>query len=280
MAGPEARASDRSKLVRRLVTAAVLVPPVLALLWAGGLYSAALIAAAAGIAAWEFIRLTLPEGPKERWAAIAGSAALPLLPAIAGRGAPAIALGIVTAVSGVAWGWHVVRGEIGKGAGHAPALVSGIAFTGISLFWLAAIRARADGFAWTVTVLAATWVNDAAAFFGGRTFGRHKLAPQVSPGKSWEGALFGVLGAAAASASCAWVFAPALRAWDAAAMAAIASVAGPLGDLMKSLVKRARGVKDAGGLFPGHGGMLDRIDAVLVNAPLAALYLALAHPAG
>jgi phosphatidate cytidylyltransferase len=119
-----------------------------------------------------------------------------------------------------------------------------------------------------LTVVAATFANDAAAFAAGKLFGQRRIAPRVSPGKSWEGFAGGALGAAAAVSLALWLWPSAFRPLDAAAIALVCSVFGPIGDFAKSLLKRARGVKDAGGLLPGHGGMLDRIDALIVNAPL------------
>ncbi len=269
--------ADRGRVVRRLVTVGIVVPPAVALLWAGGAFSAALFCAASGIAAYEFLRMSLPERAPEAWPGVLAAAVLPALPFFAPARAAEIALGIVTGASIFAWGWYVVRGEIERAPERAMAIVGGVVFCGLAIYWLGVIRARPDGFAWTIALLAATWLNDGAAFFGGRRFGRTKLAPAVSPGKTREGALFGVLGAAIAAAACVAIFRPQLTWWDGVAVAALVSVAGPLGDLMKSVLKRARGVKDSGRIFPGHGGMLDRVDAVLVNAPVIVLYLALAH---
>ena len=121
--------------------------------------------------------------------------------------------------------------------------------------------------------LAAVISNDAGAYFGGRRFGRHRMAPRVSPGKSWEGFAFGALAALAAAELVALAGPP--SPWRAAAVALLASVFGPLGDLSKSLLKRSRGVKDAGHLIPGHGGMLDRADSLLFTSAAVLAYVAL-----
>ncbi len=119
--------------------------------------------------------------------------------------------------------------------------------------------------------LLVVWFGDTAAYFIGRWVGRHKLAPEISPGKTWEGAI----GNAAASLLIGFAFAQTLH-LDLAAMlgaAVVASVAGQSGDLFESMYKRAAGVKDSGALLPGHGGVLDRIDALIFAAPAVWLFL-------
>jgi phosphatidate cytidylyltransferase len=120
-----------------------------------------------------------------------------------------------------------------------------------------------------LAVMVAIWISDTAALFAGRSFGRRKLAPEISPGKTWEGvygalaavALYGVVtGLAAKTHYLAWTV-----------LLLVLAVAGVIGDLLESQMKRAAGVKDSGSLLPGHGGWLDRIDAQTAALPLAAL---------
>jgi phosphatidate cytidylyltransferase len=117
-------------------------------------------------------------------------------------------------------------------------------------------------------VLIATWANDTAAYLVGSTLGRNKLWPAVSPHKTWEGLIAGLCGGVLGLlAARPWL--PRYLSVDACvALGALAGVVGPLGDLCKSMLKRAYHVKDAGHLFPGHGGMLDRIDSILFVAPV------------
>jgi phosphatidate cytidylyltransferase len=119
-------------------------------------------------------------------------------------------------------------------------------------------------------VLVLVWIADTAAFFVGRAWGRRKLAPEISPGKSWEGAIGGLVGAAAYAIICGWfidgIAWPALLAG--AVLLAMVSI---IGDLFESAAKRQAGVKDSGTLLPGHGGILDRIDSATAALPLAAL---------
>jgi phosphatidate cytidylyltransferase len=110
--------------------------------------------------------------------------------------------------------------------------------------------------------------SDAAAYYGGRTFGRHKLAPSISPGKTWEGAVAGMLASLLLAAASHYWFFPNLPIKFALPLAAVMNVMGVLGDLTESALKRSAGMKDTAQFLPGHGGILDRIDSLLFNAPV------------
>jgi len=118
-----------------------------------------------------------------------------------------------------------------------------------------------------LTIAAVTWLGDTAAFFGGRAFGRHRLYPSVSPKKTWEGALCGLAGSvlgALAVRGLFWADADPVRL---VVFAVLGGILGQTGDLVESVFKRSAGVKDSGSILPGHGGLLDRIDAFLFVAP-------------
>lgn len=149
--------------------------------------------------------------------------------------------------------------------------------------WLALTQARFIGINFMLSMLCLVWMADIAAYFGGRAWGRIKLAPSISPGKSWEGVWSGMLGVLLLALLWVWLDArygfdgPSLyaRLWanwgwlgSALALLALAGV-GVMGDLIESLVKRAAGAKDSSQLLPGHGGVLDRVDALLPVMPLA-----------
>ena len=131
---------------------------------------------------------------------------------------------------------------------------------------------------WLVVLLLATvWLTDTGAFLCGTRWGKHKLAPLVSPNKSWEGFWGGLLLGLAAASVCSWWRLGTLEpSWLAAGF--VVSVAGQLGDLLESMFKRAAGVKDSGNLLPGHGGMLDRLDSLILAAPVLELLWRLLHP--
>lgn len=149
---------------------------------------------------------------------------------------------------------------------------------------VAMVAARTLGLNFLLSVLATVWISDIAAYFGGRRFGRRKLAPTVSPGKSWEGVVSGM--AAVMLLALAWLWLDrqgamdslslfsrlwALSAWLALPLLAVFVGMGVVGDLLESLVKRSAGVKDSSRLLPGHGGVLDRVDALLPVLPMAML---------
>ncbi len=119
------------------------------------------------------------------------------------------------------------------------------------------------GAGWIFLICAITWLQDSAAYFVGRAFGRHKMAPLLSPKKSWEGFAGGAVMSVLAGVLFAWVFGLPLSPWLAALLGLIAAVVGPLGDLAESLIKRQAGTKDAGSIIPGHGGVLDRGDSLI-----------------
>jgi len=116
--------------------------------------------------------------------------------------------------------------------------------------------------------IASVYVGDIAAFYGGRAFGRRRLAPSVSPGKTWEGAACGVIGAVVAAWTCERLSVVDYGASGAAVLGVLVGVAGIAGDLAESMLKRAGRIKDSGALLPGHGGVLDRLDSLLFAAPV------------
>lgn len=110
--------------------------------------------------------------------------------------------------------------------------------------------------------------SDSGAYFAGRAFGKHKLAPAISPGKTIEGLIGGLLAAAVIAAACSWLFFPELNIWFAIGLGTVMAAVGVLGDLAESAMKRGSGTKDAANILPGHGGLLDRLDSLLLNAPI------------
>jgi phosphatidate cytidylyltransferase len=146
-------------------------------------------------------------------------------------------------------------------------MLGGILYIGCLLGLLVALRAEA-GRNWVYLALIATFTSDTAAYFIGRAFGRHKMAPAISPGKTWEGAAAGLCGAVIISLLFTLdtpVELP-FSIWQSIIAGLLISIFGQLGDLAESLLKRNTGVKDSGTLMPGHGGLLDRLDSVLFAA--------------
>jgi len=149
--------------------------------------------------------------------------------------------------------------------------MTGILYVGWLLSYLVALRGFDAGRDWVFLALFTTFGSDTAAFFVGKALGRHHLAPSISPGKTWEGAIAGVLGAIIVSLIFT-VFMP-LSYGQAIFLGLLVSIFGQLGDLVESLFKRNMGVKDSGKLIPGHGGFLDRIDSVVFAGVVVYYYV-------
>ncbi len=161
-----------------------------------------------------------------------------------------------------------------------PARWQAVAVTLLGLAWINALlghtillRALPEGLHWVLLLVWVTWIGETAAYTVGSLVGRHKLAPGISPGKTVEGALAQLVGSPlAALAAQGWLF-PGLGTRDALLVGLLLGVVGQLGDLAESALKRSVGTKDAGQLIPGHGGMLDRVDGLLFNAPALFYYV-------
>jgi phosphatidate cytidylyltransferase len=134
-----------------------------------------------------------------------------------------------------------------------------------------------DGLAWVYVTLIITWANDTSAYFVGKLLGRHKLYASVSPNKTWEGFIGGAIGSIVGLFVARAVAFHFLTGADCLAVGLLGGMLGPIGDLAESMLKRAYDVKDSGKILPGHGGLLDRIDALIFNAPAVLLYVSLMH---
>lgn len=266
---------NRNLLVR-VLSAVILLPIVLWVIWLGDVPMAILVGVAAAIVASELygiigLRLTHP-------AAIAGMvlATIPSFFALDLAGtwplilaamafAPMVSLSLLTLMP--------PEKDLTRAAPQAAFAALAPPHVGIGLAAVVALRQLPEnGLAWILIALVVTWGQDTGAYFAGRLFGRHKLYPLVSPNKTWEG--FGG-GMAAAIAGCFAVRAllfPDLHVVDCLVVGGVAGILGPLGDLSESMLKRAFGVKDSGKIMPGHGGLYDRVDALLFNAPWVLAY--------
>jgi phosphatidate cytidylyltransferase len=234
-------------------------------------------------AAWEWMRLNgCAEVPSRVIGGLFGLACLLSLAAGWDVGGSPAAWWAGVAIWTVGGALALSRGPAGWSA-LAEWLRRGIGLVLIALCWQAMAHARIVGVNFLLSVMAIVWVADIAAYFGGRAWGRRKLAPTISPGKSWEGVWTG--SACAVLLALAWLRLDARIAFDSSsvftllyqrqgmavlvvAVVALASIS-VVGDLFESLVKRAAGAKDSSGLLPGHGGVLDRIDALLPVLPCA-----------
>jgi phosphatidate cytidylyltransferase len=259
-------------LVTRVLVAAVLLPVVLLVIWAGGWWLVGLAAVAGVIALHELYVMTRELRP----VLLAGYA------------------GTVATLIGAAWGpeWAlagffstlplVFLFKAAAGAMPSTASVAvtvlGAAWIGLGLAHLVLIRELPEhGVLAIFAVVLAVFASDTAAFVAGRIIGRHKMAPETSPGKTWEGFAAGTL-VAILVPFFAFYEENFLTVPESLALGAVIAVAGPVGDLFESAMKRDAGVKDSGRLLLGHGGMLDRLDAFLFTG-VAAYYLLVAFGA-
>ena len=276
-----------SELTKRTAFAVVAAPLSIAVIWFGGLPLALLLALVSGIGAWELYRIAAEGGVKPlSWIGIALSAAVPLLVhmAHATQFAPPISfvLLVVLALAGISvW----ARGVNGRPLAATAITVFGVLYTGAMLSFGYALRyheyagyGRAGGTALVMMPLLLTWSSDTGAYFVGRSLGRHKLIPSVSPGKTVEGALGGiVLTVVVCFLFERFALRPyaelGLRTASVILFGVAISVTAQLGDLVESLFKREAGVKDSSRIIPGHGGVLDRFDSLLFVLPVAYVLL-------
>lgn len=152
--------------------------------------------------------------------------------------------------------------------------ILGIVYAGIPFLFFVALGFVKGSFNYYIPLgfLLILWSNDTGAYLAGRSFGKRKLFERISPNKTWEGFIGGVVLAVAVAFNLEQYFGS-LSKWEWASMALIISVFGTLGDLVESMLKRSLGVKDSGNILPGHGGLLDRFDGLLMAAPLVFLFL-------
>lgn len=159
-----------------------------------------------------------------------------------------------------------------------PWSLAGWVYIALPLGLLARLRQLPDGSEWILFTMLVTWLGDTGAYFVGRLVGKRPLFSSVSPNKTWEGALGGLLGSLSAVGVAQLVFFASLPLMQAIGLALVAGTMSQLGDLSESLLKRSVGAKDSGTLLPGHGGMLDRIDGLLFSAPTVWAHLTFLAP--
>jgi phosphatidate cytidylyltransferase len=273
----------RSETATRVAVAAVGIPVAVGAVVAGGWVLAALLALVSVLASLELHRLGAAKGPRSLAplgaAASAAFVALAALAPSAGPGGPAWAALVVLLVLATTTAAIWARGVEGDPLLSVCVTVFGALYTGgllsfaLYLRHLPGVADRWHGTALVFAPVLLTWTNDSCAYFVGRAFGRRKLVPRVSPGKTLEGTLGALAGTIVMAALYSRVLGgfPAyhLGVAEAAAFGALVSVSAVVGDLVESLLKRDAGVKDSGTLLPGHGGALDRFDSLFFTLPLA-----------
>ncbi len=278
--GPANRQWRRSLLLR-ILTAAVGIPTILILLWFGGWVVFGAIAIIIGWASFEMHRM------------LTGAGMRPL-----SLFSLALSLNFLAAASFPTWRLSLIEGGISilllvsltwlllarktlDGSLVDWALTMAVPFyIGWPLSFFLRLRGSEAGFSqgfwWTLVVLGGVWAYDSAAFFTGAYLGRHKLATPASPSKTWEGVIGGIIGAVAVTLLITRTLN--IPFYHAIILGVLISIAGQIGDLAESLIKRQTHVKDSSHLIPGHGGILDRIDSQLFGILVVSLYVSWVFP--
>lgn len=255
----------RTRLLAGLIGLAVILPIVF---FGGPSGTAVVVAIALIISLDEYARMAFPETPKAAMGALMVGMAGLLLPAVAGAGAGPTLAGLAWVVLGAGVVVVVTGGSaIDRAADLMSRALWGVMWVGMLTF-LIRLRHVEDGIVWVMVVLGIAWAADTGAYFAGRHFGRRKMAPVISPNKTWEGFVGGLLGSMVWVGLVEVVAMPEVSWARVCLLAPVASAMGVLGDLTESLLKRSHGIKDTGQILPGHGGLLDRIDSVLFVAPV------------
>jgi phosphatidate cytidylyltransferase len=271
--------------MKRILTALVLILAVFALIFFGQLWMMTLFAAiVAELAAYEYLKLAgvgaESHGLKLRipvwWMALGTALAfvvtLPNFPVEA-------QLPVLSALTIALFAWNGFRSPLVQVLPDTAQGLFGLIYIAYPLTLIPLLWKQEDGPALVLFLMVCVWAGDIAALYIGRAFGKRKLAPRLSPGKTWLGSVASILGSMLAASLVIYI-ADLLTArgitilhisqplWQSLLLAAILNIAAQLGDLLESAIKRGAGVKDSGTMLPGHGGILDRIDALLLAAPV------------
>jgi phosphatidate cytidylyltransferase len=271
--------------MKRVLTATVLILAVFALIFFGQLWMITLFAAiVAELAAYEYLQLAAvgahANGAELRipiWWMFLGTAlafvvTLPNFPVEA-------QLPVLSALTLALFAWNGFRAPLIQVLPDTAQGLFGLIYIAYPLTLVPLLWKQEDGPALVLFLMVCVWSGDIAALYIGRAFGKHKLAPTLSPGKTWEGSAASIAGSMLAAGLVIFI-SDSLSArgnmllhisepvWQTLLLAAILNIAAQLGDLLESAIKRGAGVKDSGTMLPGHGGILDRIDALLLAAPV------------
>jgi phosphatidate cytidylyltransferase len=278
--------------MKRVLTATVLILAVFALIFFGQLWMITLFAAiVAELAAYEYLKLVavgaeshglklcIPVWWMALGTALAFVVTLPNFPVEA-------QLPVLSALTIALFAWNGFRSPLIQVLPDTAQGLFGLIYIAYPLTLVPLLWKQEDGPALVLFLMVCVWAGDIAALYIGRAFGKRKLAPRLSPGKTWLGSIASIAGSMLAAGLVVFI-SNALTArgntllhisqplWQSLLLAAILNIAAQLGDLLESAIKRGAGVKDSGTMLPGHGGILDRIDALLLAAPVLWFFLLL-----
>ena len=256
-------------MIGRLITAAVGIPALALVVWVGGPVFTVAVAAAAAIGAFEVCGMARARGlaPSRVIAAVLAAAlvlshfAFSVLRS-SSEYMPLLIISVGIAVLALTLIFSPLQNR------NVGLTLAAVVYPGALLAHAPLLHALEQGREWIVLLLAVTFATDTAAYFVGRTAGRRPLAPAISPNKTWEGAMAGFVAAALAAFVTAWALGIDANLPAIVALGALMGIVGQAGDLFESKLKRIAGVKESGGLLPGHGGILDRLDSIVFNLAL------------
>ena len=263
--------------MKRVLTALVLIPLVLVLVFLGPRWLVILSTAVlGGLAAWEYLGLAQLGGARPPRIAVLVAIAVLF---VGNSEYPDLTAALFGALSLALLLYCAFRSPVARVMPDAAVSVFCLMYVGLTLLALPALREEANGPSLLIFLFFVVWAGDIAALYIGRAWGRHKLAPRLSPNKSWEGAVGSVAGSVLVAGGL-LALANWFTQWNSAklsypeevwywlVLAVVVNIAAQVGDLAESALKRSAGVKDSGTLLPGHGGVLDRIDALLLAGPV------------
>jgi phosphatidate cytidylyltransferase len=276
-------------LIKRTITTLILAAIGIPVIILGGPYYFALITLFLAVAAWEYGHMFDKAGCKIPVPLLIVCVVLiavvrellmdPAAAVLSIKFPPELAAAALTLSVFAAMTWHLIDYEKGcnQAASDFAVTTAGIVYIGWIGSYLIDLRNMPGGMWWLVIVLPTIWITDMGAYFIGSRFGKHSLSRRLSPKKTWEGywggVLFGTLAATGLTILWRSLGGPAIAWWQGAALGAALSSLSILGDLGESMFKRQAGVKDASNFFPGHGGVLDRIDSWLWGAALGYFFI-------
>ena len=258
-------------LLKRVISALVGVPLVFLAIYLGGAWFAAAVGLVALAGLREYFRMVEHAGYGASSAYAIPAALVILVPTAVWASLPALASGGTFALLLALVYLLFLQARSGDVAKWGIA-VTGVFYVAWLLGHFILLRSLPDGARWIILALLVTWATDTGAYFSGRALGRHRLAPRISPKKTWEGSIGGLLWAVGGALLLSWLFGVPGNPLHAAAVGAIVGIVSQLGDLAESMLKRQTGVKDSGRSIPGHGGVLDRLDSLLFAVPVVYYY--------
>lgn len=258
-------------LAQRLLTAAIGIPIILAVVLLGGPLYTLVAAAILAIAAVELVAALDPYPGRSLWqprpTALVAAAGVVATVIAADNGFEAPGL-VLLGAGGLAGLITIARSDRTGASREWLVVLATVAYVGLLGSNLVTLRELDDDGHWLLLALLATWLTDTAAYAVGKLIGRHKMAPKLSPGKTWEGTIGGLVGGLAAVVALNWPLDLPMDYGEAAVLGLVLPIVAVLADLGESALKRGAGVKDTSELVPGHGGLLDRLDSLLFTLPV------------